>query len=139
VDDAKAFEVVEPVFRRIFAAVWKDGSESAAALDSISEGERAIYATRILEAELDNGGWYQVFFNHVDGLIEHAIAGYVLLGLPEYAAHLREVRAKGFDGDAPEQLGDLLDNAYFRLSGSEVARAALVQEFGGDDRIRTGE
>jgi len=125
--DYEALAVVEPVFQRIFDVVWASGAESSEALNSLSDAERAIYATRVIEGQLDNGGWYQVFGNGVDHLIGPAIDGYLLLGLPEYAAVLTEVRAESFGEDSPEELGERLDNAYFALSGSEEARASLVK------------
>jgi hypothetical protein len=124
VDD---FGTVEPVFQLIFAKVWASGSEDLGVLNSLPPIERAIYATRLLEGDLDNGGWYQAFGNGKAHLIEPAIEGYQLLGLPMYAAHLRRVRAVGFDGRSEDAVGDALDKAYFALSGSEAARAAVVR------------
>jgi hypothetical protein len=124
VDD---FEVVEPVFQQIFATVWHEGAEDSRALESLSALDRAVYATRVIEGELDNGGWYQAFGNGVDHLIEHAMSGYELLGLADYAGHLRDVHASGFTAVSPDELGTALDQAYFRLSGSELARADLIR------------
>jgi hypothetical protein len=120
------YAIVEPVFKSILAKVWASGDEDVEVLTNLSPVDRAIYATHILEGELDNGGWYQAFFNGTDRLIEPAIEGYELLGLPDYAAHLRTVRALGFHAGAEESLGNALDRAYFRLSGSDGARARLV-------------
>lgn len=124
------FEVVEPIFQGIFARVWHSREEDLDALSELSREERAIYATRILEGELDNGGWYQVFGNGVDHLVEPAIDGYELLGLEDYASHVREVRETEFSGDSPEAFGEALDAAYFELSGSEAARADLIRSSG---------
>jgi hypothetical protein len=124
VDD---FGTVEPVFRSIFAKVWARGSEDLDVLNSLPPIERAIYATHLLEGELDNGGWYQAFGNRNAHLIEPAIEGYELLGLPDYAAHLRDVRAMGFDEQSEDAVGEALDTAYFQLSGSEAARAAMLR------------
>jgi hypothetical protein len=124
------FDVVEPVFQRIFASVWLKGEEDGDALAKLPREERAIYTTRILEGQLDNGGWYQVFGNGVDHLLEPAIDGYELLGLADYASHLREVRAVGFNDGSPDEIGEALDGAYFRLSGSEAARAHLIRSDG---------
>ena len=121
------FSTVDPVFQSTFAKVWARGSEDEEVLNRLPPIDRAIYATRVLEGELNNGGWYQAFGNGVDHLIEPAIEGYELLGLPEYAAHLRAVRAAGFDERSEDAVGAGLDNAFFRLSGSEAARAAIVR------------
>lgn len=124
------FDVVEPVFQRIFTAVWSSGEEDRDTLAALSGSERAIYATRLVEGEVDNGGWYQAFGNGVDHLIEPAIDGYESLGLADYASHLRDVRAAGFGEDSPDELGEALDEAYYRLSGSEAARAHLISASG---------
>jgi hypothetical protein len=127
VDD---FDVVEPVFQRVFGAVWSGRKENLDAFARLPEAERAIYATRIVEGQLDNGGWYQVFGNGVDHLLEAAIDGYELLGLADYAAHLRKVREVEFNGSSPEDIGEALDDAYFRLSGSEAACARIIRSHG---------
>jgi Domain of unknown function (DUF4375) len=121
------FATVEPVFRSIFAEVWASGAEDPEVLNRLSPADRAIYATHLLEGELDNGGWYQAFGNGVDHLIEPAIEGYELLGLAEYAGHLRNVRAAGFDEQSEDPVGGALDSAYSRLSGADAARAAMVR------------
>lgn len=122
-----AFETVEPSFQSIFSRVWASGTEDARVLHQLTPLERAIYATRIIEGMIDNGGWYAVFYNGVDHLIEPATEGYELLGLPEYAEHLRRVRVTGFGEHSPEATARALDDEYFRLSGSEEARAAALR------------
>jgi hypothetical protein len=97
------------------------------ALAALSEDERAIYATRIIEGQWDNGGLFQVFGNGVDHLLEPAIGAYEHLGLLDYAALIRAVRAAGFRVDSPLELGEQLDGRYFGLSGSESARAELIK------------
>jgi hypothetical protein len=121
-----AFEKVEPVFQAILARVWAGGDEDLQVLGLLTPLERAVYATRMLEGAIDNGGWYSVFYNNVDHMIEPAIDGYEVLGLPDYAEHLRNVRALGFREDSPEALGTAVDHEYFALSGSEEARAVAL-------------
>lgn len=121
------FDEIEPVFQSILDRIWAGGTEDTNVFNRLSTIERAIYSTRVLEGQLDNGGWYQAFFNRVDHLVEPAIEGYQFLGLPEYATHLRDVRAAGFGEDSWNEVGETLDEAYFRLSGSEAARAAALK------------
>jgi hypothetical protein len=121
------FERVQPVFQRIFEKIWANGVED---LQAVNEVERAIYATWVLEGDVDNGGWYQAFGNGTDALIEPAMDGYILLGLPDYAAVLHEVRVQGFDDSSPEAVGEPLDHLWFQLTGSEEARARLVDAHG---------
>jgi hypothetical protein len=118
---------VEPVFQRVYDEVWANGVEDLQAVGGV---ERAIYATWVLEGDVDNGGWYQAFGNGTDSLIEPAIDGYELMGLPEYASVLREVRAQNFDENSPDEVGERLDRLWFELSGTEEARARLVDAHG---------
>ena len=128
------FDVVAPVFQRIFARLGT-ALDLPAAVDALPAAERAIVATSIVEGEVDNGGWFQLFGNGNDGMIEPAILGYERLGLPDYAAVLRDVRSRNFNEGSPEALGDALDAADFALSGSEAARAALVRSEGMGDGL----
>lgn len=125
-----AFDRVEPVFQTIFARVWARGAEDLGMLAGLTPVERAVYATRIVEGQIENGGWYQAFFNDVDHLIEPAIEGYELLDLAEHAEHFRHVRAIGFTADTPQPIGEALDDEYFRLSDAEAARAAALTRSG---------
>jgi hypothetical protein len=120
------FGTVEPIFQRIIARLVT-ALDLSAAVDALPAAERAIVATRVLEGDVDNDGWYQLFGNRNDGMIEPSISGYETLGLTDYAAVLRDVRSKGFNEASPAALGDELDAVYFALSGSEAARAALVK------------
>ena len=127
-------EGVQSVYARIRERVWdRDaGDDNDAALGSLSAIERAIYVTRELEEELYDGGWYLVFANEDDHLIEPAIAGYELLGLGAYAAHLREVRRLGYGDDSTEDEGERLDALYAGLSGAEAARARALASPGSE-------
>ena len=120
----EAFPIVEPVFQAIHSRMGRGDDWSV--FNRLTPLERAIYATRVIEGQIDNGGWYAVFYNNTDHWVDPAIQGYELLGLPEYAEHLRRVRAIGFGEDSPEPIGEAIDAEYFRLSGSEEARARAL-------------
>jgi hypothetical protein len=96
------FDKVELVFQTIFARLMTV-RDLATAVDGLPESERAIVATRVLEGDVDNGGCYQLFGNGNDGMIEPAISGYERLGLPDYAAVLRDVRFERFQRDFPRR------------------------------------
>lgn len=125
-------EAVQRVYARIRERVWDrdEADDNDTALDSLSAIERAIYVTRELEEELDDGGWYLVFANEDDHLIEPALAGYELLGLQAYVAHLREVRRVGYGDDSTEDEGERLDAEYATLTGAEAARARALRVAG---------
>jgi hypothetical protein len=108
----------------------EDPGEGTEALDALTPDERALLVTSELEAALADGGWYLVFADNEESLLEPAIEGYERLGLPAYAAHLREVVASGFGDASPEAEGERLDEAFAELSGSTAAREALASRLG---------
>ena len=115
-------------YARVRALVWdsEEGDDDDAALARLTPLDRALYVTRELEQELADGGWYLVFANEDEGLIPHAIEAYELLGLPAYAAHLREVLDSGFGDASTEDESDALDRAFAALSGAEAARVRAI-------------
>ena len=121
-------EVVGQEYARVRALVWdsEEGDDDDAALARLTPLDRALYVTRELEQELADGGWYLVFANEDEGLIPHAIEAYELLGLPAYAAHLREVLDSGFGDASTEDESDELDRAFAALSGAEAARVRAI-------------
>lgn len=108
----------------------EDPGEGIEALDALGPDERALVVTSELEAALADGGWYLVFADNRESLLRPAIDGYVLLGLHDYAAHLREVLASGFGDASAEAEGERLDEAFAALSGSARAREALARRLG---------
>ena len=51
------------------------GGDERATLKSLSVGFRAVYATWVLEGEVDNGGFNQFFWNHSDEMALDAVDG----------------------------------------------------------------
>jgi hypothetical protein len=121
-------ELVQAEYVRIRERVWDrdDEADNDALLSSLAPVDRAVYVTRELEEELADGGWYLVFANEDEPLIEPAISAYELLGLSAHAAHLRTVLATGFGDDSSEDDGERLDDAYRALPSAEPARRAAI-------------
>jgi hypothetical protein len=102
--------LVDREYERIRALVVDDEDEEVLEnIGRLSPVERATYATRTIEHDLDEGGFYLVFADADDALIEPAIEGHELLGLPRYAALLRMVREIGFGEESSEELSETLD------------------------------
>jgi Domain of unknown function (DUF4375) len=122
-------EIVQAEYTRIREQAWDrdEGDDNDEVLSSLPELDRAIYVTRELEEELADGGWYLVFANEDDYLIEPAIAAYELLGLPAHAAHLRDVVASGYGDTSTEDAGDELDEAFRALPSAEAARRLAIE------------
>jgi hypothetical protein len=125
-------EIVQAEYVRIREQVWDrdEGDDNDDVFASLPELDRAIYVTRELEEELADGGWYLVFANEDESLIEPAIAAYELLGLEAHAAHLRDVLAGGYGDLSSEDDGDRLDETYRALTGAEAARRRALDHRG---------
>jgi hypothetical protein len=81
--------VVQHVHLRV-AGAW--GREPQV-IRALAPGVRAIYATWLVDAEVNNGGFNQFFFNSSGQYAGDALAGYELLGTEEYAAVMRSAIA----------------------------------------------
>jgi hypothetical protein len=58
-------------------------------LDLLPTGVQAVYATWLVDTQVNHGGFSQFFFNASGALAGHALAGYELLGAEEYATVMR--------------------------------------------------
>lgn len=56
---------------------------------ALPPGTRAVYTTWIVDAEVNNGGFNQFFFNPSGEFAGLALAGYELMGAEEYVAVMR--------------------------------------------------
>jgi len=65
------------------------GGDMGKLLEILPPGTRAIYATWVVDAEVNNGGFNQFFFNRDSRMAGHALAGYELMDAEEYAAVMR--------------------------------------------------
>jgi hypothetical protein len=62
-------------------------------LQSVSPGMWMVYITRCVEAEVNNGGFHQFFYNSSGKLAQDSIACYELLNSPAYADLMRRAIA----------------------------------------------
>ena len=92
---------------------------------------RMLIATRVIEGQVDNGGWPAVFYNAADGLLPAAIEGYRLLGLEGHANLAERIRAHGWteptDDRPDDPAWETYDAEWFGLPDSEVARAEYIR------------
>ena len=133
-DDRRAFDLVERAFQ---AVVEHDVNVfDSTVLETYPPGVRMLIATRVIEGQVDNGGWPAVFFNSVDGHISAAIEGYRLLGLDHHAALAERVQSHGWiapDGETPDDPAwAAYEAAWFGLPDAEDARARYIRDHPGD-------
>lgn len=99
-------------------------------------GQRAVFALSWLDAEVNNGGFHQFFFNATGALAAEALGGARLLGLDEHAAIIEGAYSEFSDGEVPEGYDeriaaheDLSDEAAERIDACDERWYALA----GDD------
>lgn len=82
-------DIGDAILQHVEWRVIAHDGDRAAAFESLPPGARAIYTTFLVDAEVNNGGFNQFFYNPYGALAGHALAGYELLGAEEYAAIMR--------------------------------------------------
>jgi hypothetical protein len=130
-----------------------DGVTEEIVLGRLPPAFSAIYATRLVEDEVANGGFNQLFFNRMMTLLERATTGYRTMGAPEHerianAAIERAIKAtptleatweaqtiEAFSASYKLQLFDDLDAAFNELDQTEDASAIRIRYV----RSHTGE
>lgn len=113
---------------------------------ALTPGLRMVYATWWVEAEVNNGGYNQYFFNSTGQFADEALAGFRLLGLAEYAAlmerairaynavrpRLEEARRQGtadaFSSTYADNPLPPLDDEFYRLEGLTAARVRYIRQ-----------
>jgi hypothetical protein len=84
-----ADEIGDAILQHVEWRVKAHGGDTMAAVEELPAGTRAIYTTFLVDAEVNNGGFNQFFYNPSGEFAGHALAGYELLGGEEYAAIMR--------------------------------------------------
>jgi hypothetical protein len=127
---------------------WKaeaDGVADDALLERLPPAITAVYATRLVEDEVANGGFNQLFFNRMRNLLERASVGYGRIGAPKHerianAAIKRAIEAtpaletawqaqtmEAFSASYKLELFDDLDAAFDDLDQTEDASAIRIR------------
>jgi hypothetical protein len=98
--------------------------------------QRAVFALSWLDAEVNNGGFHQFFFNPTGALAAEALGGARLLGLDQHAAIIEDAFSEFPNGAVPEDFDERLA-AHEDLSDEAAERIALCDErwyaLAGDD------
>ena len=133
------FIVVEPVFQQVVERVRNVFDPDV--LARYSAPIRMLIATRLIDGQVDNGGWSAVFYNEALGLLPEAIQGYRLLGLGEHAALAERIQAHGWtqptDNRPDDPAWGTFDAEWLALDDVEAARARYIRghpaDFGLDE------
>jgi len=77
----------------IYAKFEAPGADERKVLQGLSEGFRIIHSTWVVEAEVNNGGLNQFFWNSSGQYAGDAVAGFTRLGAPDLADLMRRAIA----------------------------------------------
>ena len=88
-----ADEIGDAIVQHVHLRVAGEWGHEARVIRSLPTGVQAIYATWLVDAEVNNGGFNQYFFNSSGQYAGEALAGYELLEAEEYAAVMRSAIA----------------------------------------------
>src|SRR6185503_1769996 len=88
-----ADDVGEAIVHHVHWRVAGAWGREAEVIRTLPPGVRAIYATWLVDAEVNNGGFNQYFFNSSGRYAGEALAGYELFGAEEYVAVMRSAIA----------------------------------------------
>ena len=73
------------VFDNIESKMKGDLSDVSKILEQLSKGQQAIYSIWIVEGEVNNGGFNQLYFNGYESIAKLAEAGFKSVGADKYA------------------------------------------------------
>lgn len=82
-------EIGDAMVHHVALRVGRDAARKDEILRSLPAGVQAIYTTWLVDAEVNNGGFNQYFYNPSGELAGDALVGYELLGAEDYAAVMR--------------------------------------------------
>jgi uncharacterized protein DUF4375 len=149
-------DLIHAVVEYVVLQLGKDPNRQAAAVNDLSPGLRAFYATWLVDAEVKNGGFNQYFWNNGGGMAAAAVEGFRLLGTQDHAAlmlkavaiweqereGLEHLEAEGTleafsEADESTALGEL-DAPYYDLADIEAVHIQFIRAHPEmfDDRAR---
>jgi hypothetical protein len=124
-----ADEIADAVVQHVHLHVAGAWGREAPIIRSLAPGVRAIYTTWLVDAEVNNGGFHQYFFNSSGQYAGDALAGYELLGAEEYAAIMRSAIAT-FEIDRAQLASfEAEDPEVFADSAAHVALSEIDQRY----------
>ena len=89
ISSLSADDIGDAILHHVEWRVLAQKGDRTKAIAALPAGTRAIYTTFLVDAEVNNGGFNQFFYNRSGALAGHALAGYELLGAEDYARIMR--------------------------------------------------
>lgn len=118
-----ADEIADAIVQHVHLRAAGAWGREAPVIRSLAPGIRAIYTTWLVDAEVNDGGFHQYFFNSSGQYAGEALAGYELLGADDYAAIMRSAiatfeidreRLAAYEADDPEVFAESPAHAALR-------------------------
>ena len=82
-------EIGDAIVHHVAIHMGRNPARAPETLRAMPAGVQAIYTTWLVDAEVNNGGFNQFFFNPSGQYAGDALVGYELLGAEDYAAVMR--------------------------------------------------
>jgi hypothetical protein len=89
ISSLSADDIGDAILQHVEWQVRAKKGDRTAAIEALPVGTRAIYTTFLVDAEVNNGGFNQFFYNPSGELAGDALVGYELLGAEDYAEIMR--------------------------------------------------
>ncbi|HEX7018038.1 MAG TPA: DUF4375 domain-containing protein [Patescibacteria group bacterium] len=83
-------EIEQVILEFTITKVYEDDFQGRQALKRLPVGYQRVFATMILEGEVNNGGFNQYFFNDSRNYVDEAYEAYLALGLLEHAQLVKD-------------------------------------------------
>jgi hypothetical protein len=90
--------------------VYESEQGNRSTYDALTGGQQMLWATMLLEGEVNNGGFNQYFFNTEGMYLEDAIRGFETFGSPAHAKLARQAR-NAYTKDR-ERINDARDKGH---------------------------
>jgi len=124
-------EVEQALIDFIDCRVQHTGRRERDVLDGLSAGFRAVYSTWWVEAEVNNGGFNQYFWNSSGEFARDAVAGFDLIGVPAMARLMeRAIAIRDQDAAKIKKFKERGSLEAFSESYDDNRLNDLDQEFG---------
>ena len=82
-------EIGDAIVQHVHLRIGRDTERDVEIIRALPRGVQAVYATWLVDAEVNNGGFNQFFWNPSGRFAGDALVGYELLGAEEYAVVMR--------------------------------------------------
>ena len=139
-------EVEYEVFKVLLPMVARGGDAEYETFSALSRGLRMLWATLVLDGEVNNGGFNQFFFNSSGQYAMDAVEGFRLIGAEQHAQLTEEAIAlffkeapklrrfwrprtlEGFSESYQHTQSGELDKRYYALPHPSAARVRYIRE-----------